>query len=151
MIQKSPPQTDKELDVLKNTLHQAGLKVTTSRIAVLQLMINEHKPLTHNAICQHLQEHRWDKATLFRNLNDLATAGLLYRVELGGIWHFESSQPHTHFVCIQCNHIQCIPELKLKTPANSQNLPRALVVGEINLQIRGICDACNPLDHDNID
>ena len=53
-------------------------------------------------------------ATVYRNLNQLAEAGLIRKVEgLDGSVHFDhNTHNHYHFVCIKCNKFTNVP-LKL--------------------------------------
>jgi len=117
-------------------------------LAVLEVLHEEHRPMSHSELVEALSQHTWDRSTLYRNLMDLAEAGLLRRSELGDrTWRFEVSCDHghadhtAHFLCTGCGAIACLPELVV-TPRDGQSMPRALTRGAIEVQIHGRCDAC---------
>ncbi len=132
---------------LKQILKEAGLRVTAARLATLELLYGASAPLSHADVAKHLEEFGADQATAFRNLNDLAGAGLLRRTELGDhIWRFEliaaedqANKGHPHFVCIDCGRISCLNEIELleKVPKPGQNTRE---ITEILL--RGHCNEC---------
>ena len=95
---------------LKTLLRQAGLRATMARIATLTVMSQSSKPLSHAEVAEQLESFGIDKATVYRNLNDLAGVNLLRRAELGDhVWRFElvnlethDCSPHPHFLCVDC-------------------------------------------------
>jgi Fur family ferric uptake transcriptional regulator len=132
-------------DPRRRSLRDAGLKVTASRVGVLELLQRVNKPITHAEVAEHLGDAGWDRATLYRNLIDLSDAGLLNRVSLGSVWHFEAATKHggghPHFVCVECGSVRCTPELRVRLP-KTKSAPRALRRGEVELQLHGVCDRC---------
>ncbi len=88
-----------------------------------------------------------DKATAFRNLNDMTDAGLLRRTELGDhVWRFEAIDPnghneaaHPHFLCVDCGSVTCLGDVELTTPSQRQSE----LVGKVTeILIRGHCNDC---------
>ena len=103
-------------------------------------------PLTHAEVTEELQGLGVDKATVFRNLNDLTTAGLVRRTELGDhVWRFElipddHNSSHPHFVCVDCGAVSCMGEIKLT--AGSKRLSEEF--GEVTeILLRGHCNDCS--------
>ncbi|RPI84712.1 MAG: transcriptional repressor [Planctomycetaceae bacterium] len=136
-----------ELTEIQTTLRKSGLRSTSARIAVIQRLRRASRPLSHAEVATDLAAIGLDKATVFRNLNDLTDAGLLSRSELGDhVWRFELRDPkhehggsHPHFVCVDCGSVSCITEAvlpgKLKTKAGE--------FGEITeILVRGHCKNC---------
>ena len=104
-------------------------------------------PLTHAEVSEELQDLGVDKATVFRNLNDMASAGLLRRTELGDhVWRFElvaqdggHGSAHPHFVCVDCGTVSCMDQIKLT--AGSLRLSEEY--GEVTeILLRGHCNDC---------
>lgn len=129
---------------LKDEIRGVGLRVTASRMAVLRLVRGAERPITHAEVAQALAEETWDRATLYRNLMDLSEAGLLRRVSLGAVWHFEAigDQPaHPHFVCTECGGVSCTPAIEIPTQG-ARRSPKAMRKGEVEVQFHGVCDAC---------
>jgi len=108
-------------DIVKQTIREAGLRATPARIATLKLLQEATSPLSHAEVSDELEGMGVDKATVFRNLNDMASAGLLRKTELGDrVWRFElfteneaHGSVHPHFVCVDCGSVSCMVEIKL--------------------------------------
>lgn len=136
---------DSEPADLRTRLRAAGLRVTRPRLAVLHLLQELGGPRSHAEVVDALGEAGWDRATLFRNLNDLAAAGLLRRFDVGDhVWRFELLTPedpdasHAHFVCTECGDVRCLDGIEVRAPAPE----RALLRGDLDIQIRGTCEVC---------
>ena len=135
-------------ETIKLSIREAGLRATPARIATLKLLHGAASPLTHAEVAEELQDLGVDKATVFRNLNDMATAGLLRRTELGDrVWRFElkadadgHDSAHPHFVCVDCGTVSCMEEIKLT--AGSLRLSQE--IGEVTeILLRGHCNDCS--------
>jgi len=141
----------KEIEAIAETrelLASAGLRSTAARTAVLQWLQKSKSPATHAEISVDLVPLGFDKATVFRNLNDLAEAGLVSRTELGDhVWRFELRDPqhadqgqHPHFVCVSCGQVTCLHDLDLP----KSTLKLLSQVGEVTeILVRGHCLACS--------
>ena len=136
-----------EFESIKRAIREKGLRATPARIATLKLLFGATSPLTHSEVAEELRDLGVDKATVFRNLNDMATAGLLRRTELGDrVWRFELSSgsdkhdsAHPHFVCVDCGTVSCMDEIKLT--AGSMRLSQQF--GEVTeILLRGHCNDC---------
>lgn len=132
----------------RETLAKAGLRSTAARTAVLQWLQKSKAPATHAEISVDLVPLGFDKATVFRNLNDLAEAGLVSRTELGDhVWRFELRDAdhehggqHPHFVCIRCGQVTCLHELDLP----KSTLKQLSQVGSVTeILVRGHCLTCS--------
>ena len=143
MKQRKPDQSES----IKLAIRETGLRATPARIATLKLLHGATSPLTHAEVAEELQDLGVDKATVFRNLNDMATAGLLRRTELGDrVWRFEliaedegHGSAHPHFVCVDCGTVSCMDEIKLT--AGSMRLSQEF--GEVTeILLRGRCNDC---------
>ena len=133
---------------LKERIRAAGLRATQGRIAVYAALLEADRPLTHNDLAERVAWLSIDKATIYRNLVDLANVGLLRRSDLGDhTWRFEvphdsdSDFGHPHFVCVECGDIQCLSGLALSVSRVS-SLPRSVRKNAVELQVRGLCDDC---------
>ena len=137
----------KNLDELRSAVRASGLRATPSRLAVLELVRASDAPMSHGDVADRLQSHAWDRATIYRNLIDLAEAGLLRRTDVGDhVWRFEAvsdehDTAHPHFVCTECGTVECLPELELVSGRRAK-APRALKQRQVEVHVRGLCDAC---------
>ncbi|TWT82074.1 Peroxide-responsive repressor PerR [Planctomycetes bacterium CA13] len=132
---------------IQQAIRDAGLRATPARTAALRILRESSSPLTHADVAQSLSKMGVDKATAFRNLNDLTDAGLLRRTELGDhVWRFEAIDPdsqdetnHPHFLCVDCGSVTCLADVQLT--ANSRR--KSDSVGEVTeILLRGHCNQC---------
>jgi Fur family ferric uptake transcriptional regulator len=140
------------LDELRSAVRGKGLRATPSRLAVLELLRSSDTPMSHGDVADRLASQAWDRATIYRNLTDLAEAGLVRRTDVGDhVWRFEAvneehaSGVHPHFVCTECGTVECLPELELAISTRSaarSKPPRAVKQRQVEVHVRGLCDAC---------
>lgn len=136
-----------KLEQCQAMIRDAGLRATASRVAVLALLLSEEAALSHAEVSECLETASWGRATLYRNLVDMAEVGILRRVELGDhTWRFEvkdaehQGDEHPHFVCSECGTVECLPEVEFRTA--SRKVPQAIRAKNVEVQMRGICDEC---------
>lgn len=133
-------------DALRAAVRASGLRATPSRIAVLEVLRASDSPMSHGDVADRLAGQAWDRATIYRNLVDLADAGLVRRTDLGDhIWRFEAvsadhDAQHPHFVCTECGTVECLPEIELAD--RRAKVPRAVKQRQVEVHVRGLCDAC---------
>jgi Fur family transcriptional regulator, ferric uptake regulator len=130
------------------TIRGAGLRVTASRVAVLGVLHDSAVPLSHSDVAAKLESLGVDRTTVYRNLVDLAEAGILRRADVGHTWRFEVARhdeheagQHPHFVCSDCGTVACLPVGTVALKA-ARGVPSALRRGSLEIQLRGLCDAC---------
>lgn len=130
----------------KQHIRETGLRATPARIATLVLLREKNAPMTHAEVAQQIATTGFDKATAFRNLNDLSEVGLLRKTELGDhVWRFEAIDPahgaggHPHFLCVDCGSVTCLGDLQLTAGSRRQSEH----VGEVTeILLRGHCNEC---------
>ncbi|MGE0546682.1 MAG: Fur family transcriptional regulator [Kofleriaceae bacterium] len=136
----------KNHEQLRGSVRARGLRATPSRLAVLETLRSSEVPMSHGDVADRLASQSWDRATIYRNLTDLAEAGLLRRTDVGDhIWRFEAvasehDPPHPHFVCIECGAVECLPEIELTI--RRARAPRAVRQRKVEVHVRGLCDSC---------
>lgn len=136
-------------ETLVAMIRGAGMRVTSSRIAVLGALRDAALPLSHADVASKLEHLGMDRTTVYRNLIDLAEAGVLRRSDVGHTWRFEfaargdehEDSQHPHFVCTDCGKVACLPAgtVALKPMRGG---PGALKRGNLEIQLRGLCDTC---------
>jgi len=108
-------------------------------------------PLSHAEVYELVTDAGMDRATVYRNLVDLADTGIVRRIDLGDhVWRFEwvgaeqrehGADAHPHFVCSDCGAVACLPaESVAVRPV--RGTPRALRQHAVEVRVRGLCDAC---------
>ena len=141
---------DDGLRAMRETLRRVGLRATGPRIAVLSLLTGAKSAVTHGELAENLAARGIDRATVYRNLVDLTEAGLARRSDMGDhVWRFEllagreehEDVAHAHFLCSGCGVVACLPDDAV-TIATARGLPRAVKRKQIQIEVRGLCDAC---------
>jgi Fur family ferric uptake transcriptional regulator len=135
------------VDELRAAIRAKGLRATPSRLAVLELLRASETPMSHGDVADRLASQAWDRATIYRNLTDLAEVGLVRRTDMGDhVWRFEATNEqheaaaHPHFVCTECGIVECMPEIELSV--RRAKAPRAVRQRQVEVHVRGLCDAC---------
>lgn len=131
---------------MKTVLREAGLRATLPRLAVLRRLEDAEAPLSHGDLADELVPLGFDRATVYRNLNDLVDSGLASRVDLGDhVWRFEvqvvggrQAEDHPHFLCNDCGEVVCLPEVEIPLPTRATR-PIADIE---NVVLRGRCSSC---------
>lgn len=135
---------------IRNEIRAAGMRSTAPRISVLERLRRADSPLSHAEITEELLPLGFDRATIYRNLVDLAEAGLVSRVELGDhVWRYEVRGPepregegeHPHFVCNDCGTVSCLPTVSvdIRPAPGSRRSPVAEVS---DIVLKGRCESC---------
>lgn len=134
-------------DSVRDEIRRKGLRATPARVTTLLTLRRATSPQTHAEVSDQVAHGGIDKATVFRNLNDLAEVGLVRRGVLGDhVWRFEAvrdvgDQPggHPHFLCVDCGTVSCLDDVRL----TAGSLRRSAEVGEITeILLRGHCNDC---------
>lgn len=133
-------------DEAKQRLHEAGLRATAPRVAVLRLLAAADKPLSHSEVVAAIGSEDWDQATLYRNLLKLVDAELArIASKVEGVTRYEARGAgdgphlHPHFSCRSCGSVECLPDAKLTGPVH-RRWNRSLETSE--LQLIGDCPDC---------
>lgn len=139
-----------DVHALKVLLRGVGLRATGPRVAVLRVLAGTKGAVTHGELAEKLSSRGVDRATVYRNLVDLTGAGLARRSDMGDhVWRFELisdrkehlDEVHAHFLCSGCGTVACLPDTAV-TIAPSRGTPRSLRKKAVQIEVRGLCDAC---------
>lgn len=146
---RNPSGQSPQSEPIRGRIRAAGLRFTAARLAVMRELLAAHSPLTHAQVAVRLARRGFDRATIYRNLIELADAGLLLRVELGDhVWRFEARRDeadgpseHPHFVCVDCGEVSCLSSVNVRiTPAPGGADTVIAKVTEVLL--KGHCGRC---------
>lgn len=136
-------------DQFRAQMRASGLRVTGPRMSVLSLLVSATRPMSHGELADKLEGSDVDRATVFRNLQDLAEVGILRRKDLGDhVWRYElaganghAEGEHPHFVCSECGAVSCLPGASVSVKA-PRTAPATVRKGSFEVQLRGVCDGC---------
>lgn len=133
-------------DETRKRIHEAGLRATAPRVAVLRLLSATDRPLSHSDVVKAIGSHDWNQATLYRNLVKLVEVELARIAStVGGVARYEarrkgdSPHRHPHFSCRTCGSVECLPQAKLSGRVD-RRWNQSLKTSE--LQLIGECPDC---------
>ncbi len=134
------------LNAVGDILQEYGLKKTAGRMAMLKVLLEADKPLSHREICAALDSLYYDPVSVYRSLESFIEAGFVHKVEDDNRgWLFalcvcqENNHCHPHFFCRSCGNCECLKNYKI--PAIS-GLDNNYIVEEQRYYIKGICSDC---------
>jgi Fur family transcriptional regulator, ferric uptake regulator len=145
-------QTAPENEPIRDRVRSVGLRATAARIAVLRVLSEANTPLSHADVAEKLSAAGFDRVTVYRNLMELADAGIASRVDLGDhTWRFEVKSEtskahvseHPHFVCVDCGEVSCLPGVSVSVvePKDTKAPPVVRQITEVLL--KGHCGNCS--------
>jgi Fur family ferric uptake transcriptional regulator len=143
-----PNNREKVQSEVRALLKNQGMRATAQRLAVLVILHEQERPMTHEAVMGLLSVGLYDKASIWRVLSDLAGVGIVRRMDLGDrVWRYELqdacrtvTDDHAHFLCEACKEVICLPSLEVR--ARDGELPKALLDADFHIRISGTCGNC---------
>ena len=148
--EKRPKTSILTVESSRDLLREAKLRSTPTRLAVLEYLSGQTRPISHAEISDVLVPLGYDKSTLYRVLIELAESEILSRIDAGDhSWRFEirgkgshSPGEHPHFVCDDCGRVECLTEDEV-TLTNSKK-PRIGKTRQIReVFLKGTCKDCS--------
>lgn len=128
----------------KKILHNAKLKNTNSRLAVLETLSKIKHPETAQEI--HKQLKKIDLVTLYRTLTSFEKSQLVKRIDLhkDSVYYELNTDHHHHIICTDCGKLEdfelCdMNSLTKKIVAKALNFKS---VSEHSLELFGVCNTC---------
>ncbi len=124
-----------------------GARVTPARLAVLRLLENAERALSHHDVEAALTDSDIDRVTLYRVLDWLVESGLAHRVtDAQRIFRFSlaaadapAHDHHAHFRCEDCGKVFCLGDVQVTPPA----LPQGFSGKSVELSVTGQCAQCD--------
>lgn len=129
-------------------LREQGLKSTSARTAILNILSVAEQPLTVEQIGKKIKKGTSDTVTLYRTVQRLTDAGLLRHIDFRhGHAHYELNDPkrdHHHIVCTKCHAVEdfagCdFSDLMRRALAQTKNFRTVI---EHSLELFGLCKKC---------
>ena len=134
-------------ETARQRLLECGQRVTAARLAILQMLLDSPRALSHHDVEARMSEmgERFDRVTLYRVLEWLVAQGLAHKVAAEDrSWRFsailDENHEHPHFHCLNCGEVLCLDTLH---PAFALGLPPGYTMQRVELTIHGACPACS--------
>lgn len=127
-------------------LRSKHLKVTSQRVALLDVLTTAPQPLTVEELHQQLFTSA-DRVTIYRNVETLVQAKIVKQVDFReGVLRYElEHEHHHHLVCTQCGSITPIYEHCVAVSNQTIQKKYGFTVSEHQLEFFGLCSHCNCL------
>lgn len=131
-----------------NHLKAAGLKITTPRMRILDLLTTSgDRHLSAEEIYQQL--HKIDSdisiATIYRVLTQFETAGLVIRhnFETGhSVFELNQGEHHDHLVCMKCRKVVEFHDAIIEARQKELTQRFGFMMKDHCLTIYGLCQVC---------
>lgn len=116
---------------IEELIKDRNIKLTTARVKLLEILKEADRPLCYEEVKNDIS---MDKATFYRNISKFEEEGILNAFESNDKKrYFELKlKPHAHFVCVECNSVECIKNVDIALPGYEIN----------NVIINGKCKDC---------
>lgn len=144
----------------KNLLKQNGLKVTTQRVAILEVLNNRPgKHMTAEEIYDYVKKKYPEIgiATVYRTIQMLSELSLIDKLNLDdGYVRYEinrkdrqqASHHHHHLICLDCGNIYAFQDDLLETLEERIKENLGFIVVDHEVKLYGHCEKC--LRHMNL-
>ena len=130
----------------RELLGRSDLRLTGPREAILSVLLEVARPITHEQITAKLAAGAPNKVTIYRVLESFVEAGIVHRAFLAErTWHFEladnctEDQCHPHFTCRSCEATHCFTDAALPMTKS----PTGFTVLHQRVQLEGLCPECS--------
>jgi Fe2+ or Zn2+ uptake regulation protein len=128
-------------------LRDAGERVTRQRLAVADALTASNRQVSAQELYGRL--HRRDpsigRATVFRTLEALVTAGVARRLELDGhVYGYVACRPehHHHLACDRCGRVEEIDEAYIRPVAERVATNLGFRIDDARVDFYGLCASC---------
>ena len=130
-------------DTISINLKKSGLKITSVRRNILEILENSKKPLSARELLLKINAN---KTTIYREIETLLNFGYLNEVNFGDRskrYELSSLGHHHHLVCLKCKNIADI-KLKESLKGQEQFISKYanFKVLRHNLEFFGLCANC---------
>lgn len=131
---------------MENLLRSKNLKVTKSRIDILNIINNSNVPLSADDIYSSISKSSsTSKSSVYRILNDFVDLDILIKtLYQDGIYYYEvKTHNHKHYIiCEICNSVEEIKTCPVhEYEQEIENLTGFSITDHI-IEIKGICPKC---------
>jgi Fur family ferric uptake transcriptional regulator len=129
-------------------LKKAGLKITTPRRKILEIMeaAKDHHMSAENIYRLLLEaDEEIGLATVYRVLTQFQEAGLVVRHNFEGdqaVFELDHGEHHDHLVCVKCGRVEEFIDATIEARQEAIATNAGYQMTEHSLNIYGICSPC---------
>jgi Fur family ferric uptake transcriptional regulator len=144
---RSPARPAARAAAAQRLIRAAGERLTAPRTAVLAVLLDAKRALTHHEVEAALAPAMpVDRVTVYRVLDWLVSLGLAHRIPgEDRTWRFGASResshgPHAHFTCSRCGKTVCLVDVSVPPEVK---VPRGFLPQKVELTVQGLCESCH--------
>lgn len=131
-------------EMLKNS----GLSRTAQRLTVLNILLQEEKPLSAREVLDLCRDNKINRVTVYRIMETFRTGGIVRELPTeSGTKYFEiackHNPVHPHFYCRDCGTMSCLEPLTATDTWKWFAKPHAFLIDHISVNITGLCENCS--------
>lgn len=129
-------------------LKNAGLKVTSARLAILSLFEDsDERHQSAEQVHNSLQAHGHDisLATVYRVLSQFENAGILDKHRFDdehSVFELNDGQHHDHIVCVKCQRVEEFYDETIERQQEKIAAKLGFTITDHSLHLYGMCDKC---------
>jgi Fur family transcriptional regulator, ferric uptake regulator len=128
-------------------LREAGERVTRQRLAVAGALTEAGRQISAQELYRRLRRRdpSIGRATVFRTLEALVTAGAARRLELDGhVYGYVACRPehHHHLACDRCGRVEEIDEAYVRPVAERVAANLGFRIDDGRVDFYGLCASC---------
>lgn len=146
---------EERLEQFRALLKEKGMKTTTQRLAILQVLLEQSdKHLTAEEIYE-LVKLNWPDiglATVYRNIQLLSELNLIDRLnlddgyvryEIGSMNSDDVRHHHHHLICLECGEVFMFEDDLLENLEQTIQDTLGFIVSNHEVKLYGLCKKCN--------
>jgi Fur family transcriptional regulator, ferric uptake regulator len=139
-------QGAERLSAAVGELRAQGTRITTARIAILEVLSASEAHLSADDVAQAMNalQPRVHRATVYRTLDSLVAAGLVAHTHLGhgnAVYHLITT-PHAHCQCQRCETIIDVPRTLLRSVSSRLLDDYGFNLDTGHSALLGLCKRC---------
>jgi Fur family ferric uptake transcriptional regulator len=127
----------------KKQLKTGGLKITSTRLQLLDIFKHAKKPLSIKELAKSIGA-KADEVTLYRNIESFENLGLLKQIRFQDrqAYYELSGDHHHHIVCQRCGKIADVKNCRVNLPKASVAAAGFKKLKGHSLEFFGLCNSC---------
>jgi len=143
----------KNRELLTNSLHTRGLRLTPQRVLIMEIMRQAEEHLDAESIWRRALDRgeSINLATVYRNLRTLEDVGLIQKSFLGegqkrAYYEIVDKLEHYHFACTRCGTVLELESDKVQQACRELECKSGIRIHTIHLKFEGLCPRCAASD-----
>lgn len=129
-------------------LKKSNLKITSARIAILDILQSSSTPLSVEMIETRLKHKRINHVTIYRTVESLLKLGVISRVDLrkeSVFYEFNNiHHHHHHIVCTGCGVLEDFSSCQMESTTSHvlSKSKKFKVINDHSFELFGLCNSC---------